>query len=87
MSESRCLVLDSFTEEQSDSDSEDYCEKCDHEYTIKPKGDITCLSCGEQVRDTVQFVPEEGYENRVNSTEEDWESTHCDYIYFQGSDI
>ena len=54
-----------FTKEQEqrkDSDSE--CE-CDHEYSVFSNGFRTCLTCEEQVRDAVQFVSEEGYEDRV----------------------
>ncbi len=51
----------------SDSESEEEYEKCDHEYTAKLYGDITCLSCGLQMEDLKQFVPEEGFEYRVIS--------------------
>ncbi len=46
------------------SNSEEEYELCDHEYTIKSKGHVTCLSCGLQVRDEALFVPEEGNESR-----------------------
>ena len=49
----------------SDSESEEEYEKCDHEYTIRSKGYITCLSCGVQTLDVTQFVPEGGFEYRV----------------------
>ena len=51
--------------EQSDSDSEDDYEKCDHEYTIKSLGFRTCLTCGEEVGERTVYVPDEGYENRT----------------------
>ena len=46
------------------NDSEEEYEFCDHEYTIKSKGHVTCLSCGLSERKASLFVPEEGHENR-----------------------
>ncbi len=64
MTESKYLVSDFFTEEQSDSDSEDYCEKCDHEYSVFSKGSRICLTCGLETRE-IRHVPEKGYEDRT----------------------
>ncbi len=47
------------------SDSEEEYELCDHEYTIKSKGHVTCLSCGLSERKASLFVPEEGNESRT----------------------
>ncbi len=47
------------------SDSEEEYELCDHEYTIKSKGEVICLSCGLSERKMSLFVPEEGYESRM----------------------
>ncbi len=47
------------------SDSEEEYELCDHECTIKSKGEVICLSCGLSERKVSSFVPEEGYESRM----------------------
>ena len=50
----------------SDSESEEgEYEKCDHEYTVRLYGVMTCLTCGLQMEDLAQFVPEGGFEYRV----------------------
>ncbi len=54
---------DSYWYSDSEIGEEEY-EKCDHEYTIRSKGHITCLSCGVQTIDATQFVREE-YQNRT----------------------
>ena len=54
----------------SDSEEEEY-EKCDHEYTVRSKGYKTCLTCGLQMEDLAQFVPEGVFEYRVMPQEED----------------
>ncbi len=51
-----------------DSDSEigkEPYELCDHEYTVRLDGVMTCLTCGLQMEDLAQFVPEGGYGYRV----------------------
>ena len=52
------------SKKQSNSDSEDDYEKCDHEYTIFSNGSKTCLTCGLEVME-IRNVPKEGYQNRV----------------------
>ena len=44
----------------SESEEEEY-EKCDHEYTVRLYGVMTCLTCGFQMEDLAQFVPEGGF--------------------------
>ncbi len=56
------VFFDVFTD--SSSEEEEY-ELCDHEYKIRSKGHVTCLSCGLQVMDATLLLPEEGYEDRV----------------------
>ncbi len=43
------------------SDSKEEYELCDHEYTIKSKGHVACLSCGLSERKASLFVSEEDY--------------------------
>ena len=50
--------------DSSDSEEEEY-EKCDHEYSVKLYGLMTCLTCGLQMEDLAQFVPEGEFEYRV----------------------
>ena len=64
MAHQKYLGSDFFAKEQERSDSEDYYEKCDHEYTIFSNGSKTCLTCGLEVIE-IKNIPEEGYENRV----------------------
>ncbi len=61
MENQKNVYFDVFTD-SSDSEEEEY-ELCDHEYSVRSKGDVTCLSCRLQVRDEALFVPEEGYES------------------------
>ena len=52
-----------YLSDDSSSEEEPY-KLCDHEYTIKSKGYITCLSCGLEDKYLSQ-IPEEGHESRV----------------------
>ena len=48
----------------SSSEEEEY-ELCDHKYSVRSKGHVTCLSCGLQVMDAALLLPEKGYEGRT----------------------
>ena len=64
MAYQKYLGLDLFAKEQerskkqSDSDSEDYYEKCDHEYNTKSGCSKICLTCGLEVIE-IGNIPEE----------------------------
>ena len=64
MENQKDVFLGMFTD-SSDSEEEEY-ELYDHEYSVRSKGHVTCLSCGLQVVDMALFVSEEeGFESRV----------------------
>ena len=49
--------------QEQDQKEDDY-KTCDHEYTVRSDGAITCLTCGLEKRYTSQ-IPEKGYKYRT----------------------